>query len=455
LEAALPGSGPAGALLEVLGPVAAGLFAVGALVVLVRAGGRAAAFFPWAAAGACLAYLGAGAFWSSFVGAAATLAALAAVFYAPDGVHQIVLVLDAAALWGCFGQLLRADLDHKTASARREDRLARMRLEISRRAQEAGEAGREAVSIQERIAAYNRLRFFADDLIGAYSRDELAARAQGGLSALFLRSRTRVALFPSSGEPTADDELGRWSLRQGGGGLYADRFGRLPSKGAGRFLLAPLRVRDSVIGWMSLERAAGDRLYDFQDFRLALIAADLVAMALGNAERYSQIESLAISDGLTGVYTRGYLNERLQEEFAKARHQERPLSLMILDLDRFKRINDAHGHRLGDEVLRWLARQVTAQCRDTDFVARYGGEEFVVLMPNTKASDALSFARRLGKAVESTAFRWDNVSLKITLSGGVAAMGEGVDNEMELLRRADQALYQAKETGRNKVCLYG
>ena len=107
----------------------------------------------------------------------------------------------------------------------------------------------------------------------------------------------------------------------------------------------------------------------------------LASLAVGNAERYAQIESLAISDGLTGLFTRGYMDERLSEEFTKARHLGWPFSFLLLDIDRFKKINDAHGHRFGDEVLRWLARQVTAQSRDTDFVARYGGEEFVAAMP--------------------------------------------------------------------------
>jgi diguanylate cyclase (GGDEF)-like protein len=260
-----------------------------------------------------------------------------------------------------------------------------------------------------------------------------------------------VELFPSSNEPEEDDELGRRALRQGGPRLYPDAASRLPSRGAGRLLLLPLRVRESVIGWISLSRPPAEKPFDFQDLRLSVIAVDLTAMALGNAERYAQIESLAVSDGLTGLFTRGYLDERLQEEFAKARHQGQLFSVMLLDVDHFKRINDSHGHRLGDEVLRWLARQIMAQCRDTDFVARYGGEEFVVLMPNTGGKDALGFGRRMAKNIADAVFRWEKTSLKVTVSGGVAALSPDVADEKELLDRADKALYAAKNGGRNLV----
>jgi diguanylate cyclase (GGDEF)-like protein len=176
-----------------------------------------------------------------------------------------------------------------------------------------------------------------------------------------------------------------------------------------------------------------------------------VSLAVGNAERYAQIESLAIADGLTGVFTRGYLDERLQEEFAKARHHGRPFSLLMLDIDHFKAVNDQHGHRFGDEVLRWLARRITAQSRETDFVARYGGEEFVVLMPNTAGHDALAFGERLRRAVAADPFQWEGTKLKVTVSGGVAAVSGEVTDEKDLLRRADAALYRAKGAGRDKV----
>lgn len=125
--------------------------------------------------------------------------------------------------------------------------------------------------------------------------------------------------------------------------------------------------------------------------------------------------------------------------------------MLLLDIDHFKKINDAFGHRYGDEVLRWLARQITAQSRDTDFVARYGGEEFVVLMPNTGGPDSLAFARRVNRAVAKTPFRWEDKKVTVTVSGGVASLTGRVADPADLLRRADEALYRAKKEGRNRV----
>ena len=424
------------------------------LTALLSASGSSVAVLPWTAAGLCLAFLLGGLGWASVACVAASAGIFLTLLFAPDGFHQTIMFLHVVFLWACFSQFLRADMDREAAVVRREDRLGRLRLETERGYKAAEVCRGEIEAARERIAAYNRLRSFADDLIGAFDRGELSRRAREGLKGLFPRAETNVTLFPVSGEPDPLDEMGRWTLRQKGARLYPNRSVRLPAAGEGRFLLLPLRGRDAVIGWVSLERSEGDHPFLFQDLRLALIAADLIVMSLGNAERYAQVETLAISDGLTGVYTRGYLNERLLEEFAKARHQGRCFSLLMLDIDHFKKVNDTHGHHIGDEVLRWLARQITAQCRETDFVARYGGEEFVVLMPNTRGKEALSLARRIREAIEATPFRWENASLWVTVSGGVSVLSDDLKDELQLLSRADQALYRAKEAGRNQVLLH-
>ena len=146
--------------------------------------------------------------------------------------------------------------------------------------------------------------------------------------------------------------------------------------------------------------------------------------------------------------------ERHQEEIKKARHNVRPFALFLLDIDHFKKVNDVHGHHMGDEVLRWLARLVTAQARETDFVARYGGEEFVILMPAARGSDSLRFTQRLIKTIATTPFRWGQKKIKITVSAGVASLADEIASAEELLRRADEALYEAKNGGRNRVCAY-
>src|SRR5262249_11803611 len=161
-------------------------------------------------------------------------------------------------------------------------------------------------------------------------------------------------LFPRPDVPNPEDDWGRRILQWGQPRLFPTRATPTPTWEPGTFVCLPLKNRDNVIGWMGLEAKTPDVLFQVQDLRLASVATDLVALALGNTERYSQTEAMAISDELTGLYTRGYFDERLQEEWAKAKHRGRPFSLVLVDIDFFKRVNDIHGHHMGDEVLRWM-----------------------------------------------------------------------------------------------------
>lgn len=159
------------------------------------------------------------------------------------------------------------------------------------------------------------------------------------------------------------------------------------------------------------------------------------------------LASLAITDGLTGLQNHRAFQERLVEEFERAARYQIPLSLLLLDVDQFKRFNDSFGHPAGDRVLRDVARILRETARASDFVARYGGEEFAVLLCNTDLSAAIRAAERFRVAVES--HLWDQ--RPITLSIGVAAVSAAVPDAAMLLSMADQALYTSKEKGRNRV----
>ena len=164
-----------------------------------------------------------------------------------------------------------------------------------------------------------------------------------------------------------------------------------------------------------------------------------------------EIRALTITDPLTGCYNRRYLDERLREEVLRSQRSGRPLSVILTDIDHFKRINDSLGHAAGDRVLVGLAEILASEMRaQIDWVARFGGEEFVVLLPDTALDAAGRVAERLRLAVESTPFSHDGREISITASFGVAAMGEN-DNAEGLLKRADANLYRAKAAGRNTV----
>jgi len=162
---------------------------------------------------------------------------------------------------------------------------------------------------------------------------------------------------------------------------------------------------------------------------------------------------MAITDQLTGLHNRRYMSRHLDTLVQGAGRSSRPLAFLIMDIDYFKTVNDAHGHDIGDEVLREFARRISANIRGIDLACRYGGEEFVVVMPDTDLSFAYTVAERLRKSVEATMFNISRApsKLQVTISIGIT-VSQGVDDSAEkLLHRADQALYRAKRDGRNRV----
>jgi diguanylate cyclase (GGDEF)-like protein len=168
-----------------------------------------------------------------------------------------------------------------------------------------------------------------------------------------------------------------------------------------------------------------------------------------------KLQELATRDELTGLGNRRYLMERGTELVKLARRHKRPLSVLMLDLDHFKAVNDRHGHAAGDDVLRFLSTAVALQLRATDVAGRTGGEEFVLVLPETGLEDALASAERVRLTVARTPVPTDEAAqpIPLTVSIGVAALEPGAGSLDELLARADEALYAAKRSGRNRVCV--
>jgi len=170
----------------------------------------------------------------------------------------------------------------------------------------------------------------------------------------------------------------------------------------------------------------------------------------------AKLTELATTDGLTGIHNRAYFNDQLHEEFNRAkRYQTHHLSLLLLDADHFKSVNDQHGHPAGDALLIAIAEKAQACARETDIVARYGGEEFVIILPDTDGINALKLGERLRRSIESMHVDYEGQTISRTVSIGIASLHDtDFDDEDTLLMQADQALYKAKESGRNKVVLY-
>jgi diguanylate cyclase (GGDEF)-like protein len=173
-----------------------------------------------------------------------------------------------------------------------------------------------------------------------------------------------------------------------------------------------------------------------------------------NAKR-RQLEALSVTDDLTGLFNHRAMQQRLKDEFLRAQRYNDPLSVLMIDIDHFKEVNDRHGHLFGDKVLAELAQVLRAAVRETDFVARYGGEEFVVILPQTHFSGCIPVAERIWRNVGEHEFVDGETRARVTVSIGVSFFpSKNVAGVEKLLANADQALYQAKHEGRNRICLF-
>lgn len=185
-----------------------------------------------------------------------------------------------------------------------------------------------------------------------------------------------------------------------------------------------------------------------------LMVTRLMLSTTHDVRRITKLELENITDPLLGIYNRRYMEQRLQEEVSRANRYATPLSLCIIDIDDFKRVNDSFGHPVGDKVLRRLSDLLRERMRDVDLFARYGGEEFVVLLPSTGAEDAYVFADRMRQLVADASLSGTAEGLpdiRCTVSIGVTTSSRSKLTGTELLREADDALYQAKNGGRNRV----
>ncbi|RLA51466.1 MAG: GGDEF domain-containing protein, partial [Gammaproteobacteria bacterium] len=185
----------------------------------------------------------------------------------------------------------------------------------------------------------------------------------------------------------------------------------------------------------------------------------LTLNTISDIQRISVLEQETIIDPLMGIFNRRYLERRLDEEFSRSQRYHLSLSLLMLDIDHFKNVNDVYGHQAGDIVLKNLARLIVKLLRETDFVARYGGDEVVVILPNTTISDATVIAERIRMQIFEHLTIGDGKAAGRTITGitvsiGVSCVSDKNYNVHELTLAADKALYQAKEKGRNRIAVY-
>lgn len=203
--------------------------------------------------------------------------------------------------------------------------------------------------------------------------------------------------------------------------------------------LLPLRSTDGKINHICLV------IYDVTD-----VANNRHQLQAANA----QLQQLSRTDRLTGLYNRGYWEESLKVAYARHQRYGNATSLVMLDIDHFKRVNDTYGHPAGDKVIEEVARLIHEHVRETDVAGRYGGEEFAVVLSDTDRDGGRVFAERLRKAVEGLEVLYNGQSIRFTISLGVADLSQPSINHADLIAWADHALFVSKKAGRNRVTVY-
>jgi len=213
-------------------------------------------------------------------------------------------------------------------------------------------------------------------------------------------------------------------------------------------ICVPLTFLNEKLGVLSLESARVNG-FDETDLKPLEAVGDICAGAIKNAGFIARARKLAYLDGLTGIFNRRFFELRITEELERATRYGHDLSVVMIDIDHFKRLNDEFGHLLGDEVLRQVSAIFLAQLRKGDIVCRYGGEEFSLLLPETTGTNAMEVAEKLRRLIESYLF--PGVPVPVTISAGIAAFPLFGKTRDQLVAAADNALYTAKQSGRNMV----
>ena len=216
----------------------------------------------------------------------------------------------------------------------------------------------------------------------------------------------------------------------------------------------PVRFRDHCLGVIELVNCVGVEGFNDRDLALLEALADFAAIALENARHVQRIHELTITDDCTSLFNARHLNFILETEIYRSQRYGYEFSLVFLDLDHFKSVNDTHGHLSGSKLLAEIGQVLRDKCRLIDFAFRYGGDEFVILLPQTSKENACAVARRLHSLIRETSWLTsEGLDVHITTSAGVASYPTDAKTKAELLHLADEAMYLVKNSTRDSVAM--
>ena len=215
-------------------------------------------------------------------------------------------------------------------------------------------------------------------------------------------------------------------------------------------IAAPLIMENRILGALTLE-SLKQAAFSNSDLRLLVNFAITATAAIRNAQLHAEVHKMAITDALTGLYNRRGFYTMGEREFERTLRFNTSLSIILLDIDLFKQINDTYGHSVGDKVLQLVAEQTQRSVRKVDIVGRYGGDEFILLLPDTDRFGASAVADRLRKHISTISLQVENTPITISVSMGIVELIPKIDKLEDLIKRADEALYVAKQSGRNRL----
>ena len=213
-------------------------------------------------------------------------------------------------------------------------------------------------------------------------------------------------------------------------------------------IIAPLLCQDRVVGVLNLADKTEGTCFTREDIALIELFSQLVGASIGNIKLFEKTQHQATSDGLTGLANHKTFYEILEKELWRSRRYGGQISLIMIDIDNFKRINDSYGHRAGDKIILEISRKIKACIRQIDTAARYGGDEFAVILPNTALADATVVAKRMVDVVSSSPAMWKKEQIPLSISVGVGQY-DAQSSPEDITSRSDQALYMAKQAGKN------
>jgi len=217
--------------------------------------------------------------------------------------------------------------------------------------------------------------------------------------------------------------------------------------------IVPLICQDRVVGVLNLADKMHGGSFDREDIALIELFGQLVGASIGNIKLFEKIQRQATTDGLTGLVNHKTFYEVLEKELWRTRRYGGQISLIMVDIDNLKSINDAYGHRAGDKVIREISRKIKECIRQIDTAARYGGDEFAVILPNTSLSDAIVVGERMVNIVARCPISWKKDQIQVSISVGLGQYDADTNPE-DITSRSDQALYTAKQAGKNTVRIF-